>query len=192
MLRNITKILAILLISSFSQSDQKYTKPFPELFSHKSHEKIFLQSSIKCLECHSFSVKSKAQDPLGLPVAGGFIQGSRTRCHECHLGKVNFPRPNQCVLCHRDVVRLMPEDHHRSWMFRHGKIAQMNKESCVACHSTNTCSECHIKRQSQKPTVHPPNYRIFHSVQARANPQSCMSCHSTQNSCTQCHQKGGL
>lgn len=149
------------LLASSHSPDASFTKPFSELFSHKSHAATFKRSSISCLECHNFSIKSQNHDPLGVTVPSGYISGSRKRCHECHLGAVQFPRPNQCVLCHRDVQKIMPENHHESWTLRHGKMAQVNKESCLACHTNKTCSDCHLKKETLKPQVHPPITEFF-------------------------------
>jgi len=201
MLRNIIRLsLFIFLISLpvFSEEieqikvDPRLVKPMKELFNHRSHVSSFKKSGVSCVDCHSFSVKAVGKDPLGEPVKSGFIAASPSRCHACHMNKINLPAPNQCVMCHRDVVKLQPEDHFHSWMNRHGRIAQMDSNRCVQCHSKSSCSECHTQKNLNKPAVHLANFRLFHSIEARANPQSCVACHSSaQNSCVRCHSTGG-
>ena len=184
--------IAVLLGIPATAGQAKLVRPIKVLFSHPSHRKVFQGSGVSCVDCHSFSVKAKSRDPLGEPVAKGFLEVPRERCHQCHLGKVSTPTPNQCVLCHKDVAQLQPENHFHNWTQRHGKISQMDPNSCTACHTKSSCSECHLHKNVQRIKAHPPNFRFTHSVQAPANPSSCVSCHSGQNSCIQCHFKGNL
>lgn len=167
-----------------------FVKPIPDLFVHKSHLEAFRQSGIACADCHSFSIKTNTSDPTSSGVGEGYLRVDRSVCHQCHLGKVNVPRSNQCILCHRDPQFLAPASHHRNWRQRHGQQALQDPDSCLACHNQKTCSECHSQRNPSKPIVHRANFRLTHSIEARANPQSCATCHASLNTCIQCHTKG--
>ncbi|HEX4925261.1 MAG TPA: cytochrome c3 family protein [Bdellovibrionales bacterium] len=159
------------------------------LFHHGRHEKIMKGSSITCAECHTFAVKAKGSDPLAPRVGAGFLNPPKGVCHQCHIGTVSFPRPNQCTLCHADNARLAPADHKTNWRIRHGWYAQQNNKSCTQCHSDvdNSCTKCHAQKDVTRPFVHPPNFTVTHGISARANPQACIACHSSKNTCTSCH-----
>lgn len=161
-----------------------------DLFSHKSHGEVFKGNSISCTDCHSFAIKSPSKDPLATNVGANLINPSKRVCHECHMGKVNVARVNQCTLCHKSFQSLKPADHSLGWKERHGRFAQMDSDSCTACHSENqnSCLNCHTVKNNLKPSVHRPNFRMFHSIEARANPASCVTCHSTTSTCAQCHK----
>lgn len=168
----------------------QFVKPWPKIFDHSKHSEKFKSMNISCSECHTFSVKSAASDPLSPGVPKGFLKPDRKICHDCHLGKVNLPRSNECTLCHTNTHDIMPDSHNLNWKKRHGTFAQMDRDSCRECHSEKTCSQCHSQRDISKPQVHRPNFRISHSIEARANPQKCVTCHTTINTCVQCHTKG--
>lgn len=165
-------------------------KPLNQLFTHKAHQKAFKKTEVSCTNCHSFATKPEGNDPLSEGVPKGLIKADRKVCHECHMGKISLPRPNQCTLCHKNVNKLMPDSHKQNWKYRHGKIAQSNSEACKDCHNDKTCTQCHTQRDTLKPAVHRPNFRLTHSIEARANPQSCVTCHANTSSCTQCHTRG--
>lgn len=164
-----------------------------ELFSHKFHDPLFQKAKISCTDCHSFAVKSQAFDPLAKNVDAGFMKANRQVCHECHMGKVELPRVNQCSLCHLNPEKLAPSNHNLAWKKRHGHYAQIDPESCNTCHkeNQNSCQNCHTQKNTLKPMVHRPNFRLTHSIEARTNPAKCTTCHTNTNSCTQCH-KGGF
>lgn len=168
-------------------------QPMKQMFSHKGHLGSFKSANVSCTDCHSFSVKSPSFDPLAPNVGGGYMEASRKVCHECHLGKVEVARVNQCSLCHKEPEKLMPPSHNLAWKKRHGAFAQMDPDSCNGCHqeNQNSCSGCHTQRNTLKPMVHRPNFRLTHSVEARANPAKCVACHTNMSSCLQCH-KGGV
>lgn len=178
----------------FSVAEQKVElrTPMNQLFNHKNHRTVFSKNGVACTDCHTFSIKSQSFDPLSPNVGGGNLKPNRKTCHECHLDKVDMPRPNQCTLCHLNVQKLAPENHKLSWKQRHGRFAQIDSDSCKQCHTdTQTCTQCHTQRNTLKPSVHRPNFRMMHSIEARSNPASCVTCHSTTSTCLQCH-KGGL
>lgn len=167
--------------------------PVKNLFSHKVHGGLVDKKQVSCTDCHSFAVKSNGFDPLAKNVESGFLAMGSKVCHECHLGKVEGPRVNQCSLCHEEPEKLKPRDHDLAWRQRHGSFAQMNPESCKSCHqeNQNSCLQCHAQRNTLKPMVHRPNFRMTHSISARANPASCVACHTNMSTCIQCH-KGGF
>ncbi|MBK9294992.1 MAG: hypothetical protein IPM57_11235 [Oligoflexia bacterium] len=181
-------ILINLIFTNANAAD--LAKPLNLLFSHKAHQNAFNKTEISCTKCHNFSVKPKGSDPLAEGVPSGLLKVSRKVCHECHMGKISLPRPNQCTLCHKNVEKLMPESHKKNWAKRHGHIAQLNSDACKDCHTDKTCTQCHTQRDTLKPNVHRPNFRLTHSIEARANPQSCVVCHANTSSCTQCHTRG--
>jgi hypothetical protein len=188
----ISLCLASLTASGFKKRDVTLVKKYEDLFSHKNHLSHFQKSNVSCVDCHSFSVKSMNQDPLGETVGSGFLKSDPGRCHDCHMGRISQPIPNQCALCHREPQSLMPPNHYQSaWPMRHGRVAQSDGDSCKTCHQQNSCTQCHTQKNTVKPIVHSANFRMTHSIEARANPQSCVSCHSTPSTCIQCHTKGG-
>jgi len=168
-------------------------REFKTLFSHKGHNELFTKSKIACTDCHSFSVKSQGFDPLAKNVESGFLQVNRKVCHECHMGKVELPRVNQCSLCHLNPEKLAPSNHNFTWKKRHGHFSQIDPESCNSCHkeNQNACQNCHTQKNNLKHMVHRPNFRLTHSIEARTNPAKCTTCHTNTNSCVQCH-KGGF
>lgn len=163
-----------------------------ELFDHKKHKDSFKSTGIACVDCHQFSVKSPSFDPLAKNVGAGYLKVNRMVCHECHLGKVQVARVNQCSLCHLHPEKLAPPSHKLNWKKRHGNQAQMDPDSCNGCHqeNQNSCNNCHTQRNTLKPMVHRPNFRLTHGIEARSNPASCVTCHTNTNSCIQCHKAG--
>lgn len=162
-------------------------RPLRSLFSHRKHEEAFRKNSASCTDCHDFSVKPVDGGPLAHAVQSGFLSAPKGVCHQCHLGRVSLPAPNQCMLCHENTRSLMPADHHLNWRERHGKFAQLDRDSCRSCHTPETCSRCHSNQDPLRPVVHPGNFRRFHSIEARAKPQSCIECHRSQAFCVDCH-----
>jgi hypothetical protein len=163
------------------------TQPLDELFSHSKHKGTFDKLNMTCTDCHKFSVHGQGTEPLSEPIRGGYLRPYKQVCHQCHLGNVSFPRPNQCQLCHSNVETLRPDNHYQNWIDRHGRLAQMDRDSCAQCHTSQSCAECHIKRNSIMPIVHPPNWRMLHSIEARGNPQKCTLCHQDAGFCVVCH-----
>lgn len=200
MLRTFSKSIfsAILLITAETVAAPNYkpshppqfVQKWPELFNHKKHLEKFKQMGVSCTECHTFSVKANTSDPLLPGVSKGYLIPDKKICHDCHLGKINIPRSNECVLCHTNTHDLMPESHKLNWKSRHGTFAEMDRDSCRECHSDKNCTQCHVQRDTSKPQVHRPNFRISHSIEARMNPQKCVTCHTTVNSCVMCHTRG--
>ena len=82
------------------------SQPLDRLFSHPKHKKTFEKMGMTCTTCHNFSVHGKESGPLSPPVQGGYLTPVKQICHQCHLGKVSFPRSNQCQLCHTNVENL--------------------------------------------------------------------------------------
>lgn len=197
MLRTICSILLLCVFVLNAEAKKKVEpelrKPFKELFNHKSHQKAFADTKLSCTDCHNFSVKSSSFDPLASNVPAGLLGISKKVCHECHMGKVELPKVNQCSVCHKDPEKLRPANHELAWKNRHGKMAQMDPDSCNSCHreNQNSCQNCHTQKNTLKPMVHRPNFRLTHSVEARANPAKCTTCHAKISTCIQCH-KGGF
>lgn len=194
----IYSLIFILCVSNSAFAKKEEAKPelrkaYSELFNHKLHLKPFADTKVVCIDCHRFSIKSSSFDPLASNVPAGLLGISRKVCHECHLGKVELPRMNQCSVCHRNPEKLRPANHALAWKNRHGKMAQMDPDSCNSCHkeNQNSCVNCHTQRNTLRPMVHRPNFRLTHSVEARANPAKCTTCHAKVSSCMQCH-KGGF
>ena len=184
--------LIFLSIQSFASESREVDliKPLHLLFSHKAHENLFEKTDTSCTTCHTFSIKAVSGDPLDPGVPSGLLKVKKNVCHECHMGKVSVPRPNQCTLCHSHVEKLIPDSHKLNWKSRHGTFAQADPDSCKECHGVRSCTQCHTQRDNLKPAVHRPNFRLTHSIEARANPQSCVVCHSNTSYCLQCHTKG--
>ena len=167
-----------------------FNQPLRELFVHSKHKEAFGKLGVRCTDCHTFAIKPKESGPVGPAVPSQFLQPPARICHQCHLGKVALARPNQCILCHANTQSLMPEDHLLSWRIRHGKMAQLDRQSCNQCHTTSSCSTCHLKNDTMNPVVHPPNFRLTHSIRVRADPQSCIMCHKSASFCKDCHTGG--
>ena len=161
-----------------------------QLFSHQAHQKVMQDMQVRCIDCHNFSIKSTGKGPLSPQVTNSFLQSPKKVCHQCHMGKVSTPVPNQCLLCHNKLEQLQPVDHHQNWIKTHGKVAIHNDDSCLNCHTKDGCSECHLKRDNMNSRVHRGNFRFTHSIEARSNPASCLQCHQSPSFCIDCH-KGG-
>lgn len=182
----------VMIFTPMGFSEEKKTEsvlifPLKTLFSHQKHMKKFDELGLTCADCHTFLIKSEKKGPLGRPVKEHFALGPSGICHQCHLGKLSFPRPNQCTLCHSNSQILKPKNHLISWKERHGKIAQMDRDACAKCHTPQTCDRCHTKLDTMNPNVHRANFRLNHSVEARMNPQSCITCHREGSFCYDCH-----
>lgn len=192
MLPIIFKIIFMILSFGISLNAQELHTPIKNLFDHKKHADIMKTNKISCTQCHSFSVKSPSFDPLAKNVGSGYLQPSKKVCHECHMGKVQLARVNQCSLCHAQAEKLTPPSHQLAWKKRHGHEAQMKPESCTSCHkdNQNSCNNCHTQKNTLKPMVHRPNFRMTHSIEARGNPAKCVVCHSSAQFCTKCHELG--
>lgn len=167
-------------------------EPVKTLFDHKKHRNPFNKSSTSCTDCHTFSVKAPSSDPLAAKVPSGYLQPNKKVCHECHLAKVSLARVNQCSLCHAQPEKLIPENHKLAWKKRHGHVAQMEPESCHACHkdNQNSCNNCHTQKNTLKPIVHRANFRMTHAIEARGNPARCTTCHTSSQFCSRCHESG--
>ncbi|OGP02668.1 MAG: hypothetical protein A2Z91_01525 [Deltaproteobacteria bacterium GWA2_38_16] len=184
--------ILIFFLSALSRAEEKRAEsslifPLKTLFSHKNHIKKFDELGITCTDCHNFLVKSEKKGPLGRPVEESFARGPKGVCHQCHFGKLSFPRPNQCNICHTNAKVLKPKDHLISWRERHGKMAQIDRDQCAKCHTQQTCDQCHTKLDRMNPNVHRANFRLNHSIEARLNPQSCTTCHRNGSFCYDCH-----
>lgn len=180
----------VAVIDAHATQDATLSQPLKSLFRHSKHEEAFKKLGVSCVDCHTFSIKQKEAGPITDVKPDGYIQAPRGVCHQCHLGNVQLPRPNQCLLCHAQTDTIKPKDHFLGWRERHGKMAQMNRESCTQCHTDSSCSKCHLKTDRMNPQVHRPNFRITHSIHARANPQSCIECHKSPAFCRDCHYGG--
>jgi len=198
-------IINILLLSTVALADvQRLTRkmdflPLPggqvslknsidRLFSHQKHRDALVSSKIRCVDCHSFSIKSVGKGPLSPQVREKHLRARPQVCHQCHLGKVAMPISNQCNLCHNRLENLRPKDHRGHWIKGHGMKATHNADSCLQCHNKSGCSECHFKRDNMQAKVHRGNFRFTHSMQAGANPASCVQCHQSPRFCIDCHK----
>jgi nitrate/TMAO reductase-like tetraheme cytochrome c subunit len=162
--------------------------PIRDLFSHPKHESVFTKNSIQCTDCHNFAIRHVESGPLAPSVPFGHLKAPKNTCHQCHMGPSRFVKPTECALCHANLESIQPKDHATAWKIRHGKIAQMNRESCTQCHTTSSCKNCHMLQDRQNPNVHPGNFRLFHSIQARLKPQTCVECHKARSFCIGCHK----
>jgi len=183
---------SIVLGSSIFAEPAKQTgllKPRKELFSHANHTKPFEKLNVQCTDCHSFAVKPKEPGPTALPVKERYLQRTVPGlCHDCHLGKISVPLRRNCLLCHSNLSVIKPKDHFNSFRLRHGKLSQMDRDSCTRCHSPQDCTSCHAKQNTLAQLVHRPNFRLTHSIQARSDPQSCTFCHKSSGFCLDCHK----
>ena len=178
---------AVILHSTHTLATDILNRPMKLLFNHAKHGDAFKKLEVRCTDCHSFAYKPKEAGPLSQPAEHSLIKPSSQVCHQCHVGKIELPRPNQCMICHSTTDTIKPKDHLLGWNVRHGKIAQLKRESCTQCHTTSSCNQCHLKQDTLNPHVHRPNFRLSHSVHARANPQSCVQCHKSPSFCVDCH-----
>lgn len=170
-----------------NKNKPQLVSPLERLFSHPKHLSTMEKMNVYCMDCHRFSIKSEKKDTLPKKVEGKYLKSSRSVCHQCHLGKIAFPRQNNCSMCHKKVKKLAPKDHYLGWKNRHGKMSQFDRDSCNMCHTQKQCASCHIKRDINDRKVHSGNYRRFHSVEARMKPASCVTCHRTIKFCIDCH-----
>ncbi|HAR41732.1 MAG TPA: hypothetical protein DCS07_03745 [Bdellovibrionales bacterium] len=164
-------------------------KPRKELFSHANHTKHFDKLHVQCTDCHTFAIKAVNPGPTGTPVKEAYLKKIVPGlCHDCHLGKVSVPLRKNCLLCHSDLSVIQPQDHYNSWRARHGKLSEMDRDSCTRCHSPQDCTSCHAKQNTLAQKAHRPNFRLTHSIQARSEPQSCTFCHKSAGFCMDCHK----
>lgn len=107
-------------------------------------------------------------------------------CNICHTKKLG----NDCLSCHR---REKPKNHTIGWRVRsHAQYAQINRESCVTCHTQGECIACHT-------TNEPFSHTGFWGAPYNRH---CINCHVTggdfsgasgiQNNCTFCHRQGTI
>src|SRR3989338_3424263 len=134
--------ILIFFLSALSRAEEKRAEsslifPLKTLFSHKNHIKKFDELGITCTDCHNFLVKSEKKGPLGRPVEESFARGPKGVCHQCHFGKLSFPRPNQCNICHTNAKVLKPKDHLISWRERHENGSNRSGSMCQMSYPTN-------------------------------------------------------
>lgn len=94
------------------------------------------------------------------------------QCTMCHTSEAT------CTACHQDTP---PAGHDNYFRRRgHGVIARMDRESCAACHRTDSCDRCHSESRPLNHTGAWGSLRNTH----------CISCHLPLGSseCSVCHQ----
>ena len=107
------------------------------------------------------------------------------KCFVCHQNVTPSGSSNgQCASCH---TVMKPVSHSLRWKEDiHGKFASIERESCAACHTSDTCSRCH----NQAPASHAPRSLFLagrHQRLAMLDERACFTCHTFQNTCSRCH-----
>ena len=90
-----------------------------------------------------------------------------------------------CETCHVGVSPdVMPPDHDRNWVRRHGLRADLDDAVCGVCHQEETCRECH---ESTMPSSHNTLWRTrTHGIEASWDRANCRLCHE-EDFCVACH-----
>lgn len=152
------------------------TSPF-DLFNHDKHHEYFPEYNVDCTLCHKTddSYNREKVEKMG--------------CHYCHNNDQS-PAPKaaryKCITCHKDLSKVMPNDHKLNWISRHQTQAKQKKTACLKCHKGFFCTDCHQKRDDTNKTRHSRLFRYSHSIEARSNPKSCNNCHQV-SFCKDCH-----
>ncbi len=150
----------------------------------KINHLIHLKNEIHCPICHNrvahpqeykFDITEKQdvvyEDNLLMP-----------HCMECHNGE---KAPRECEKCHTPDFELKPMNHDKSWLSKHGKQAQDDKEPCLLCHwEKQFCINCHGMDMP-----HPDTWKSTHSELGKKQPADCQKCHGEQDFCNNCHHK---
>ena len=116
------------------------------------HSEIARDDASTCAQCHvqeqDCDVCHRGDDLRGIPHREGFAEShpfsfysKNKECASCHEFQ------NFCVTCHQ-ARRIFPANHSfADWIERHREFAEMDLESCAACHdeSEPTCARvgCH-------------------------------------------------
>ncbi len=163
-------------------------------FDHAGHRKTFGEQGVACVDCHQFSLRIESEDSdLARSLSALALRPGAEACHTCHLPGIErvANAPSRCLVCHRNLWPLLPEDHHAGWVRAHAMIARTDSANCEDCHRQQECVNCHARRDTIDTQVHERSFRFFHSVEARANPAECGSCHRADY-CIACHQQAGV
>jgi hypothetical protein len=154
------------------------------VFKHTEHERSKAGRELKCVDCHKTTMRDRQRQNTPHVAA--------KRCFSCHeKDKVKLPE-RKCVKCHdqKDIRKVKPTDHQKSWTLRHGRTAewQTNAEhgqNCTLCHTRTGCKTCHL---NTKPRDHTGLWRVrMHGTAATWNRHRCKTCHTT-GACKSCHQ----
>jgi hypothetical protein len=100
-----------------------------------------------CQDCHEGDNLDRTTHPLNYQFTHSLdAQLKKIECSSCHTDRLF------CIECHRDN-QIMPHNHSPGWVNRipddggrHKLEAQIDLESCMACHEQNAeqiCQPCH-------------------------------------------------
>ncbi len=172
--------------TAFSEEVQKKEKmPFP----HKAHFEVIQKRENICLACHPFLAIDIEDKKLDKELNDIMKKPGKEICHSCHM--LEKTASSQCVLCHRNMNKILPESHAFDYIEKHVFDAKINSKSCDECHtSPSFCTNCHFKRNGIKNRTHKGWYLNSHGIEARIKPHMCDQCHK-KFFCTNCH-KGKL
>lgn len=110
------------------------------------------------------------------------------KCMDCHKKYDKFITDKNDKL-----AVIFPTQYHTEQFrrFAHGIKQEINAESCLSCHRSDTCLSCHLK----KPESHTRDFirvagegRESHTTLGRLSPTSCLVCHrNSKRECLECH-----
>ncbi len=146
---------------------------------HLSHKLHVADMGLDCRNCHeALYVKDI------VPQKEAVVK--MEYCFQCHD---NSTATQYCMLCHTNPTK--PDDHTAGWDKIHGKKANADLKSCLACHtSKSTCLKCHRGARSVR-TYHNPNFELSHRYESRLSLTHCRACHS-ERQCRECHKSRGV
>ena len=137
---------------------------------------------------------------------------ARDFCITCHVNAPEVPAIQALALDPRSLAiktKLEAPASHAAPEFlqRHGQVARLEPESCVACHTQESCSTCHVTQppigvalhtagpgrgqgaavKRRRPASHGDDFTARHAPVASASPRSCATCHARAE-CLDCHR----
>lgn len=162
-------------------------------YSHEVHKKVMEKEGFDCFVCHPMNVEVQEEMSIEEMIKisnTSFFPGKET-CHFCHFNpEAGNIAPNQCDMCHMNLVDIQPKNHFFNWSSKHAVFSKADEESCEQCHAPVFCQDCHKRRDLPTQRVHDRNFRFIHGIEARADPRQCGNCHQI-TFCDTCHIKGG-
>ncbi|MGD8780229.1 MAG: cytochrome c3 family protein [Ignavibacteria bacterium] len=176
------------------------------IFNHSIH---LTNDLVECTACHI------GFEEIDYSSESEFAFPPMSNCFECHNG--TSLASNDCELCHKSTVGLIPENHMSADFIKHHQFMVEVDENCVMCHDDNFCGQCHVgttaldvtnsatdfytpysphdyvdnTKQQQINLVHDLNYRFTHGIDAKGKTLECESCHSVESFCAECHNVNG-
>jgi nitrate/TMAO reductase-like tetraheme cytochrome c subunit len=157
-------------------------------FATKTHGLQAANDIQKCNQCHNDMSKEKLEGYEEVSVLDKYLSknGQSTSKNQIDYAKEN----TFCSDCHTK----RPPSHESKFISKHGKLANENQQSCLACHDIKrtltpsknkvNCSSCHPASHNNK------NFRENHPIplmNVQRPTSTCYTCH-VKEKCTSCHK----